>query len=396
MLFDRDEIVRTFRNVLNVIETFKLHAYVRTPNAFITNVQSALKIKLNDDEQALLELLLTHALKAEQVAAGTFYLTCEKMLLLLSKYDIEQHDVESVLEHVVRDVYADDLEHLIQIDDVETRNMLHEAIKLVGLTNNVIVDVANNCEASVEVSNQYTFDLLSLIDTQCKLSDVRVLVADAYVENVAQVNTLLEQINQISCPAVFFMRGYHDEVINTLSVNWKRGTLKIIPVLVPFDLEHCNTLNDLAMICGCEMFNSMQGKLLSTIVLSDLATVKSVTISQQILIENPITFREVKEHLYRIKTKRSELNNQELTEGFYDKRIKNLSSDKAIIRLKKDSNVIVNKWQIDRSINRIKNAVIHGIDVVSGRPIVEMIASDKYARDCIKQVRNLGAVITTS
>jgi hypothetical protein len=127
---------------------------------------------------------------------------------------------------------------------------------------------------------------------------VIVIVIDGIIETVGEIHKILQYLNENKKAAVFFARGYSEEVIATLGVNAQRKTLDVVPVVVPYTPTHINTLNDIATVCGCDVISSLKGELISSIVIDEYEPVDMVKInSQNSVIINSKTKSQVDFHI---------------------------------------------------------------------------------------------------
>ena len=121
---------------------------------------------------------------------------------------------------------------------------------------------------------------------------------DGIIETVGEIHKILQYLNENKRPAVFFTRGFSEEVIATLGVNAQRQTLDVVPVVVPYTPVHVNTLNDIAITCGCDVVSSLKGELISSIDIAEYTPVDMIKInSQNSIIINERTKSQVGVHI---------------------------------------------------------------------------------------------------
>src|SRR5574343_71568 len=127
--------------------------------------------------------------------------------------------------------------------------MLDRAIELAGFCGRIIVERALN-EPSIERCSGYSFNVRPAIDVTGKFKLARIACIDGYIESVSELHYMLEQASETKEPCIMFARGMADDVKHTLKVNFDRASLKVVPIVVPFDLDGINTLNDLSIVTG--------------------------------------------------------------------------------------------------------------------------------------------------
>tara|TARA_Y100000034_G_C6754033_1_gene335405 strand:- start:206 stop:826 length:621 start_codon:yes stop_codon:yes gene_type:complete len=87
-----------------------------------------------------------------------------------------------------------------------------------------------------------------------------------------------------------------------MATNWMRGTLRVLPICVPYDIEGINTLKDIAVITGTDVISSLKGELISTVNFHDIVEIpKFIYGNNQLVIENNSTSIQVKRHVQDLK-----------------------------------------------------------------------------------------------
>ena len=145
-------------------------------------------------------------------------------------------------------------------------------------------------------------------NSKWEASEVKCVCIDGIIESVSEIHHILEKLNSLQQPAVLFARGFSMEVISTLSVNARRGTLNVAPVVVGYTIEHANTLKDIAIACGGDVVSSLKGELISAIDLDEVPTVEKVCItSAGVMISHRYSKKNVNNHVKKIQKNRQEL-----------------------------------------------------------------------------------------
>jgi len=136
-------------------------------------------------------------------------------------------------------------------------------------------------------SGQKTFDFL----------DCDVAAIDGVVTTVSEINHILESYSQTKRRLFLFARGFEPEVIHTLAVNYLRGSLRVIPHIVPTSLDTINLIRDLCVCIGHSAVSPLKGDLISSIKLEEIPSVKRIVSSvRECTIENPERSHSVWEH----------------------------------------------------------------------------------------------------
>jgi FtsZ-binding cell division protein ZapB len=186
-----------------------------------------------------------------------------------------------------------------------------------------------------------------------------------------------------------------DDVINTLVVNWKRGTLKAVPIIVPFDLMGINMLNDISVVCNCDVVSSLKGQIISAIKYTDIAYVDSIDVSNnKISITNKNNQQNVKLHIESLRNKRNELIDD--IAHLYDERIKSLLGSMVIVNLSDDILYLRDRQRIDNVLRAFSQMLEFGIAELDSKEKI-LVSTVKTVNDYLPIIKNrlneLGVII---
>jgi len=342
----------------------------------------------------VLQLALTHAAAAEVLAPGSFNETLSLITIKLEKFSKGNHkfNFEDYSRVNSRLATADDLHRVVHsIDETYLRDVLNTALELAGYGGKISVEKSSSASSSVEVTRGYNFQIAPCWDLTMIATTPKVAIIDGYVEKVSELHHLLEAASASKEPLVIFGRGYHDDVINTLRVNFTRGTLIAVPILVNFDLDGINTLNDIAVVCGSDVVSSNKGDLISSIDYVGLKRVDRVTIRRDVVsIDNASTRREVNIHRSNLLKKRAESPAFDVSK-LIDKRIRSLNGRQVIVRLPDDKHYLYRSRKIDVALRTMKIIVDHGI--IDGEPALGKVASEHHSDQFVMTLANVGNFI---
>ena len=372
-----------------------------------TRLQAIFNTKFdNDVERSIHEIIISHALAAERLGPGGFDLCIEKLLEKLehcrldSKFDTAELNLSDILRGGASIPSHSDVtwvlnEHLSSAS-VRTRSMLLQALDLAGFAGRIIVEKAH-AKPSVELVRGYTFDQSPAWPASVRFERPRIVCLDGFIETVSELHHLLEQAAESKEPVIVFMRGMSDDVKNTLKVNYDRGSLRVMPVIVKFDIEGINAINDIAVAAGADLVSSNKGDVFTNVTLSDAPCVEEVVVyPSKISITNTLSRRAVASHIAFLRKKRLDEKVDDVAQLF-DVRIKALSPNHVVIRLQDDKDYITSAQSIDYALRAVKALVDHGSIVVNGKKILTTtaIASDIHYNRCFATLASLGAMIRT-
>lgn len=271
--------------------------------------------------------------------------------------------------------------------------MVDEALQLAGFAGRIIVEKTTATVPSVELVRGYTFELQQILPVDVSFNNPRITCIDGYIEQVAEIHHLLEGAAAAKEPCVLFVRGVSDEVKHTLKVNYDRGSLRIVPISVRFDLEGMNTLVDLSIVSGCNLISSLKGDLISNIKFEELPYVDQVTVFKgRVVMTGSKTSARVSSHVHQLRSRRSEEKIDDVGR-LLDKRIRSLTPNHVVVRLLDDKDFITSSQAIDYALRAAKTAVDHGLDE-AGRLVATELAAWHQATQCMRVLSDLGAYIS--
>ena len=350
------------------------------------------------------DVILSHAATSERIGPGSFVQCIESIVdgLKMDRIFFEDRSKKDVEKCISLSRYAtyQDVEKFLKLnchDEILTQ-ALSRAIEEAGFGGRIILEQTSSQIVSVERVKGYTFDLSSAFPIDTVLIDPRVLVIDGMIESVSEIHSVLESSSNAKEPMLMFARGYNSDVINTLKVNFDAGRLMIIPIVVKFDLEGLNTLNDVAVISGGDIISSLKGDLISSVNYSDLRSIDKATVTNgRVTMSASKSGQSVASHIQALLEKRSK-NSIEDVELLIDKRLKTLSPSHVVVRIPRNIDVVIAQQSLDRTLRSIRSAMDHGVVDVNETviPLSSKVSSIVSALKCIRMIDDLGAVITDS
>jgi hypothetical protein len=344
-------------------------------------------------ERACHEILMTHALRAEKLGPGGFD-RC--LALVLDKLGAPGGSHLGLVMPQAHPASAVDVDRIVQVHTKRacprTAAMLRRALDLAGFGGRIIVEKTHSPTASVELVRGYTFDLQQLLPIDASFLHARIFCIDGYVESVSEVHHLLEAASEAKEPCVLFVRGAADDVKHTLKVNYDRGSLRVLPIGVRFDLDGMNTLVDLSVVAGCDLISSLKGDLISSVKFHEAPYVDQVTVYRgRVIVTNSATHAAVASHVVNLRERRTDESVDD--KGvLLDKRIKSLSPNHVVIRLPDDKDFVTSSQAIDYALRAVRSAIDYGV-TDDGHLVSTELAARVHANRCVKTLLELGACL---
>lgn len=411
-VYNRTEVFASIRRVFDRLNDLSLvNDGVVTFNDRGLTVHTRLQLLFNlkfesEVDRLIYELVLTHAFDAEKLGPGAFDITLQKVTeWVLNEMDgFPWGHLRDSLDGILND--GGSVSNLSDVDWLvsqyasaatkDVRRMLVSAINLAGFAGRVVLEKSLSSTSSIELVRGYTFDVNVGFPIKQRFDNPRVVVIDGFVEGVHEINTLLEDAAKAKVPVLLFIRGLANDVLSTLKVNYDRGTLCVIPIVVKFDFEGINTLVDVAIVSSADLKSTAKGDLISTAKLSTSPTVdSSLVYTDRVVISHDSTSVAVHNHVSGLRERRA-LESEDTVIKLFDKRIKSLSPNHVVMRIPNDQNFVRNSQAIDYTLRAYKSMLNYGTSDFKGQKFLSstLVASHIHASKCLSELRDLGAVVT--
>jgi hypothetical protein len=339
----------------------------------------------------LREMILSFASNAEVIGPGSFSHVIKNVV----KHHGDVSKLQKAVELGGEKPTTKDITWLVdQLNLGSLRYAFDEAIQLAGFAGRIKVEQTSHHMPIVEKSRGYTFDITVNPVFIGKFRDVRVVVIDGFLEHESEVHGLLESSHQAKEPFLLFVRGMTQDVEHTISVNWHRGTLRAVPVIVPFDVDGINMLNDIAVVCGTDVVSAHKGQLISAVKYCELSYVPEIDVwANRLTIVNSSSRASVNMQIQELRRKRSEV--KEELASLYDKRIKSLSPGLVSIKIPDGITYRCDRQRMDFALRAYRSLVNHGTVVVDGEKMLldTALAVVTYAPKLANVLNDIGAIV---
>ena len=174
-------------------------------------------------------------------------------------------------------------------NDEKIGELIAETYEKVGEDGIVTVERSQSSETYYETTNGlkidrgYTTELFinNQKKDECILEDVHILVSDAEVSNILQIENILKPIISEG-KKLLIIAPCSQSVINTLAANVMKNSLKICAITPPnFGYKQHELMSDIAVAVGATYFSEKTGDDLSIINFSDLGHAARVIVGRQ-------------------------------------------------------------------------------------------------------------------
>ena len=354
-------------------------------------------------QKILLNMIITESYKAESISPSSSIIFASSLASYLQTKTIEginRHDLISDIKQLsllTRDACIKDLYECFESIQVHKRivDIVSGAVQLVGIDGHIYVDHGHSKNTYVESIPGFKFKITvpeKYLHNVKKITrfNPRVAIIDGIVEKYSEINTIIQQLADKGESGILICRGYSDEVINTLSVNFKNKKIDVLPLSIAYDESGVNMLKDIAIVCNTDVRSSFKGELISTMNIDDMVNVDKLMYENgSIIIENDISHHRVMLHRNRLKDIEKEANN-EYKKNMLLSRIKSLSSNCAYVKVseasKESKGITLDK--ISMTINCYRDVAFYGIIDISSIDLQKI--KTKHIINIISDLRNIG------
>ena len=118
----------------------------------------------------------------------------------------------------------------------------------------------------------------SQVEKNITLNDCGVIMVDGAILEISEIHHILTKAYENKKPLAIIATQIHDEIANTLAVNWKQGKLRVVPICLHSGLEDLNQTKDVSEIIGCTAITKDTGQRLSNIEFSEIIDTQSISL----------------------------------------------------------------------------------------------------------------------
>lgn len=371
-----DSVKSAFQGVLEQVKKLVLESRLGFKKAVTLKFSSS-------KERAAFEHLMTYLLKLETISPGS----AEIFLQDSYKFTVQSRSLSKDLLDSLLLTYA----------DRTIVDLVKDALEIAGLDGKIVLEKERSGVDLLELTKGCFFpNVASPMLTNSAFVNAKVIPIDGYVESVTEINRILEEAASSKETVLLLVRGISEEVLHTLKVNYDRKTLTVVPIVVKYDIDGANLLNDIAITSGSDMVSSLKGQLISSVTLGDFSRVDRVDITtSSLLVENSKSSRSVDSHIAFLQRKLLDSENEE-SKLAIEKRIKNLGSKRVVIKLREGVDWADRSFLIDRCLRAVKLATSHGVVELANKlyPLASFHAALKYRENFEKQIKEISCLIT--
>ena len=257
-------------------------------------------------------------------------------------------------------------------NDEEIGKIIADAYNKVGINGIVTVERSKSSETYAEVTNGlkiergYSSNLFinNQKKDECILEDVKILVCDASIENILQIENVLKPVIN-NGDKLLIIAPCSANVINTLAANVVRNGLKFCNIAPPqFGYKTQELMQDIALAVGAKYYSEKTGDDLSLITPKDLGHADKIICNNEntIIIKEGNTTKELQERIDELIEARDS-NEKNVDRKFINERIASLAGSIGCIYVGGNSDIEQKEKfdRVDDSVCAVRSALEEGI-----------------------------------
>jgi chaperonin GroEL len=174
--------------------------------------------------------------------------------------------------------------------DEEVANIVADALTVAGPHGIVSIETGYQPHSSMRHVEGMQFgqgwvspDLVNdLITMRAKHQDCFVLICACHLFRMEPLAGIFDKVYHSGKPLLIVAHSVSGQVLNTLTINLKRGTLKAVAVTAPYfaDIQG-EALRDIAAVTGAKIHDPYLGSRLEAMTLADLGTAAAVVVDKR-------------------------------------------------------------------------------------------------------------------
>lgn len=346
-----NELVQNVKSRLKNIKRNREFLNGSSYGSFVDKLKSQ-RPAVDHVERSLFDSLANYFIEADKLAPGAGQLAIE----------IFTSDYQKFVDSNVCEPTEDEVYNLLSQEyDDTVLEVLKNAAHLMGSSVRLRYESsAKITDVTLEIKSGYCFDIQSTINVgHWRRQNCKVMCIDGMIESVSEITHLLNYFSTQKLPLVILARGYSNDVINTFSVNFKRGSLDILPLVSPVDFETANIMLDFSTVTSSDVISSDKGQLISSSNPDKLCSVDMIDFdSNKIIVINSKASKAVEILKTRIAEKLEKVDPY-LVESTA-KRLKSLDAAYGIVRYPKTVQFSNFDEKLSNAIRTFSHLLIHG------------------------------------
>ncbi|OUU74666.1 MAG: hypothetical protein CBC29_05935 [Methylococcaceae bacterium TMED69] len=227
----------------------------------------------------------------------------------------------------------------------------------------------------------------------CHIENAKVIAIEGSPSSVGEINSLLQKAHDLKWNVILLARSFPEEIIATLSANWMRNTLSILPVVYGTELHNINSIVDFATVARYVPISSDLGDSIASAIIDEekygfVDICKIDDWEMLVETEKPIDQSHIKNLIKKMNT-----SNSPAEQDLISQRIASLSSELIEINLHSPDNVFFEK--IDYSLKTYREFIKTGFlnTSLGPQPVSHYQAAKKHAEAFKNNIKSIGGFL---
>lgn len=261
------------------------------------------------------------------------FIECEGIYPYLGDFFISQYFESNKIKFdekilVTRDNYLDISKRLAFETNTEILNCLFENGSLeysVTVEKSVLKDVHIEKIDTLNFNLEYDSSFLGNSNNH-SMDNYKFIIIDGHVESVGEIHHILDQAYNTKIPHVIFCFGMSSDVEHVIKYNNTHSKFEVFPVIIKFDENTINILNDIAVLHNSTIVSSRSGQTISQAAREELPTGDRIVFHRTGFKIRPIASEnQIKTHRHFLINRINESNHEE-GKKLLSERLKRFSS----------------------------------------------------------------------
>lgn len=295
---------------------------------------------------------------------------------VLKTLQIESNKIVDILKKESKKITGKKLRDVAVIsanNDEEIGDLIYKVYSEVGKDGIVTVEKSKNHETFYETTKGIKIDrgyssplfINNQKHDECIYEDVKILVADAEITNILQIENALKPIINKK-EKLLIIAPCSSAFVNTLAANVMKNSLKLVNIAPPdFGYRQHELMQDIALSVGATYFSEKTGDDLSLISYDDLGHCSKVIVGR----DSTVVIKDEQENSDAIKERVEELwgahkiNKRKQDKSFIEKRIASLTGGIGVMYVGGNTDLEQKELydRVDDAVCAVKSALEEGI-----------------------------------
>ena len=352
--------------------------------------QAAEKTATEAGDGTTASVVLTHAfvVAIKSALINNPKINKTEMLRELSR---KTQELVLALRKISRPVNNKTLEHVANIsvnNDKDLAKIVAGVYKQVGKDGQVTVEKSKTTETYFESTKGFTIDrgyyspifVNDQRKDECVLENVRVLVSDADIHSVTQIEAVLKPIITENM-SLLVIAPCSNRIIETFAANVAKGTIKMCAIQPPnFGYRQQELLSDIAVSTGATYFSDRTGDDLSLIQFDDLGFVGRMIVGREktVIVNSGQRANQEKidERIKQLSLASKEAQDKK-DKDFIASRIASLSGGVGVVYVGGKTDIEQKELfdRVDDAVCAVRSALEEGVVPGSGKALIDAFAN---------------------